>query len=442
MSALGEKTLMLSLKHTECVEALVKHGLNVKVVPTMAFREVVEWALVYYQTSSVAPTPEVLVERFGPDRFADHGIPNLDEDVEESIDWAIGDLEGTYVQQQVGLFTRRLATEIGSAPPEERVERLGQFASELSGYVLELQPRTSHADIRESGAALLAEYEMAANSEGGVRGMRLGIPAVDEHLQGIWDGELVTVAGPPGTGKSFFANKVAHDEWARGRNTTIFTLENSILMTQMRIACCALHINVEDLQTGSLEEHELATLREWCNDVLLASETPLNIINPDIVNRSPQAIVQAARAYETESLIIDQLTHIEAVDPGARVQRNQEIGTIVRTLGNLINSGRDRLPCLLMHQVNREGIKAANASGRLDMTHMAEGSEVERSSSVVLALWQSDEHRAMQRMQLQMLKQRRVKPKSWDLQWAPWMGIVNVTNEVNWDGIIDEEGAA
>lgn len=434
MSALGEKTLMLSLKYTESIEEMVKHGLNVKVVPTPAFREVVTWSLTYYQTSTVAPTPEVLRERFGADIFSDNQI-DLDDDVEETVDWAIGDLEGTYVQQQVGAFTRRMAIEIGNAAPEERVEKLGELASELSGYVLELQPRTTQIDIRESGPALLAEYEMASTTDG-VRGMTLGIPQIDTHLQGIWPGELVTVAGPPGTGKSFFANLTAYREWERGRNTTIFTLENSILMTQMRLACCALNVNIEDLQMGTLEEPEVAMLREWCNDVLVKSDTPLNIINPEIVNRSPQSIVQAARAYETESLIIDQLTHIEAVDSGNRDQRNQEIGKIVRTLASLISTGRNPLPCLLMHQVNREGVKHAAATGRVLMGHMAEGSEVERSSTVVASLWQSDEHRELSRMQFQMLKQRRVRQMAWDLNWAPWMGRVDVANEVDWEGVV------
>lgn len=437
MSALGERTLMLSLKYTECVEEVVKHGLNLAVIPTIPFRQVVEWSKAYFQTSGVAPTPEVLHERFGPDLFSDQGI-DLTEDVEETVEWAIADLEGTYVQQRVGNFTRRLATEINNAPPEERVDRLGELSSELAGYVLELQPRTTHMDIRESGPALLAEYDMAS-SHTGVRGMTFGIPSIDQHLQGVWPGELVTIAGPPGTGKSFFANMVAYNEWDRGRNTTIFTLENSILMTQMRIACCALRINIEDLQTGTLEPSQVEALKEWCNDVLVKSDTPLNIVNPELVNRSPQALVQAARAYETESLIVDQLTHIEAVDPANREQRNQEVAKIVRTLGSLISSGRNPIPCVLMHQVNREGVKHARSSGRVLMEHMAEASEVERTSSVVASLYQSDEQRTVERMQFQMLKQRRVKPKSWELSWAPWQGLVSVVSEVDWDDILEAE---
>lgn len=443
MSALGEKTLMLLLTDTESVEEMVRHGLNVKIVPTDRFRPVVEWTFVYYQQSSVAPTSAVLRERFGPDLFTDNQI-DLDEDVEETVEWAIGDLEGTFIQQQVGLFTRKLATEIGSAPPEQRVERLGMLSAELMGYVLDLQPRTTHVDIRESGPALMNEYEIAATTEG-VRGMAIGIDSIDQHLGGIWEGELLTVAGPPGTGKSFLANYTAYHEWARGRNTTIFTLENSILMTQMRIACMALHIDIEDLQTGTLDDEDVKRLHEWCNDVLLVSDTPMNIISPDMVNRSPQALIQAARAYETESLVIDQLTHIEPVDQMNRDKRNEEVRKIVQMLGTLINTGRQKLPCMLLHQVNREGVKYASSTGRVQMSHMAESSEIERSSSVVMALYASEENVRMGRMELQMLKQRRVRPKHWELSWEPWRGLVHVNHEVDFTDILNEpegQGAA
>lgn len=701
ISALGERTLLLLLTDTDSIETMVKHGLNVKIVPTPQFREVVTWSLTYYQQSGKAPTIDVLKERFTPDKFSDQGI-DLDEDVEETIEWAIGDLEGTYVQQQVGLFTRELATEIASAPPEERVARLGALSSKLAGYVLDLQPKTTHMDIRESGPALLAEYEMAASSEG-VRGMTLGIDVIDRHFGGIWPGEMFVLGGPAGclagdtmiqvcrggvsgkrtieslvsafngkhktkpwrpdiqtyvqrgegsharlallggawesgvketftlttasgrtlrgtaehpfqvadghfvplgelsfgdqvrinigkssqgrgkkpyyrshrtlfhpyqvnrgkkagysvpehrlvveamlnnlslsrlldivrsdqmvaatltylspdlvvhhidrdtrnndlsnlrvmthqehhrlhahegkglhvldridvdpvvsikkygeemtydltveddphnyvangfvvhnTGKSFFADFVAHHEWGRGRPTTLFTLENSILMTQMRIACCALHISIEDLQNGTLEPDQVRMLTEWCNDVLVASPVPLNIVNPDIVNRSPQALIQAARAYDTESLIVDQLTHIEAVEgsSGYGGKRNEEVAKIVRTLGNLISTGRQQMPCLLLHQINREGIKAAASSGRLHMTHMAESSEIERTASVAASLYQSEDNRDLGRMGFQTLKVRRVRPAHWELEWQPWIGLIHAHNEVSFDGIV------
>lgn len=436
MSALGERTLVLLLTDTESVEVMVRHGVNPQILPTAFFREVLVWTMTHYQQTQKAPTADVIRERFGADPFTDLQI-DLDEDVEETIEWAIDDLEGTWVQQQAGLFTRKMALEIANAAPEGRVEAISMLANELSAMALSLQPRTTHMDIRESGPELLAEYEIAASSDG-VRGMCMGIPEIDNHLGGIWPGELVVVGGPAGTGKSFFANMVAHSEWQRGRNTTIFTLENSILMTQMRIACCALGMSVEDLQSGALAEEEVTRLREWCNDVLPHSDTPLNIITPEMVNRSPQALVQQARAYDTESLIVDQLSHVQPVDPRARDSRPQEVAKILRTFGDLINSGRERIPALMLHQINREGIKRASATGRLIMTDFAESSEVERIATVAASLYQSEEEKQLSRMEFQMLKQRRVKNKNWLLSWHPWMGQVHTIQEVSFDDVLEE----
>jgi replicative DNA helicase len=439
MSALGERTLVLLLTDTESLETMVKHGVNPVIVPTPFFRDVLAWSMSHYQATQKAPTADVLRERFGADPFTDLQI-DLDDDVEETIEWAIGDLEGTWIQQQGGLFTRKMALTLANEAPENRRDALGELASELSAMVLSIQPKTTRMDIRESGPDLLAEYEMAATSDG-IRGMRMGIPEIDNHLGGIWPGEMVILGGPAGTGKSFFADLVAHNEWSRGANTSLFTLENSILMTQMRIACCALHLSIEDLQTGNLGQDEEARLREWCNDVLRVSDTPLNIITPDMVNRSPQALVSQARAYETESLIVDQLTHIAPVDPMARDPRNTEVAKILRTFGDLINSGRERLPCLMLHQINREGIKEAANSGRLKMTHFAESSEIERIASVAASLYQSDEEKALGHMEFQMLKQRRVRSKSWVLRWQPWVGLVQTQQEISFDGIMSTEPA-
>ncbi len=410
---------------------LAKEGLNPVVLPTIAFREVYEWSLAYLSNTSKAPSLDIMKERWG-NTFDDAQV-DLEAEIEETIEWAVEDLKQEYVKHQVGIFTRRLATSIATAAPEEVMDTLGERASELSKVYFDLQPRTTRIDIRESGPALLSEYEMAANSDG-VRGMRLGLPTIDEHFGGIWPGELFVIGGPAGTGKSFFADYIAHSEWMRGSVTTLFTLENSILMTQMRIACMALGVDIGELQSGSLSESEVARLQEWCQDVLLVSDTPLHIINPDLVGRSPQSVVQMAKALETGSLIVDQLSHMAPVDSNNQDRRN-EVSSIVRMLADQISTGRQQIPCVLLHQINREGIKRAQGSGRLQMTDFAESSEVERSASVASSLYQSEDAAIAGTMQLQTLKVRRVKPEHWEMSWAPHRGLVQVTGQVDFSGV-------
>lgn len=417
---------MLLLTDTESLQQVVRDGMQTIVVPTPQFRPVLDWARAYYATNDVAPTIAIVKERWG-DTFADHNL-DLDEDVEETIDWAIEDLKQTYVQQQTGLFSRRLATEVATAAPEDRLDALAEKSAELSGLVFDLQPRTLGIDLRQSGPDLMAEYEMAAHSEG-VRGMCLGIAPVDQYLGGIWEGELVTIAGFPGSGKSFFADFVAYNEWSKGRVVTLFTLENSILMTQMRLACMALNLDIGELQTGTMSDEDEDQLRTWCTEHLTTSDTPLHILSPEQVNANPHALVQAARAYGTDSLIIDQLTHVAAV-PGKRDDgRRNEVSHILRTIADLIRSGRHPMPCLMMHQVNREGIKAVVTTKRVSMIHMAEASEVERTSSLVMALYASEEDKETSQMQLQMLKQRRVRPQDWILDWEPYCGSISFLRE-------------
>lgn len=430
MGALGERTLMLLLTDTDSVTHMAREGLPPQVIPTIKFRDIYAWTLDYYQRSGAAPTVPVLHERFGPDFFNDHQI-DLTEDVEETIEWAIGDLRQSYLKMEIGLYTRRLATETATANPDDVVDVVSGLAADLSGLVQTLQPRTTHADLRESGPAILAEYQSAVDSRGVVRGMSLGIPEIDEHTGGIWDGELAIMGGPAGIGKSFFADFVAYKEWERGRCVTLYTLENSILMTQMRIACQALMINAEDLQTGNLSEDNHKALVEWCNDVLVKADNPLNIVNPESQMRSPQALIQTARAHDTDSLIIDQLTFMRPLQE--QEARHREIGVMLHDLKEMISTGRHTMPCLLMHQINREGIKAANATGRLHMTHMAEGAEVERTGDHVMSLFATEQEREHGRMQIQTLKARRVKPRHWQMVWHPYSGIIQYTNDVQFD---------
>ena len=88
------------------------------------------------------------------------------------------------------------------------------------------------------------------------------------------------------------------------------------------------------------------------------------------------------------------------------------------------------MPLLMAHQVNREGIKAALKVDRLEMTHMAETSEVERTATIVYGLMANEDEQKAGLARLQMLASRRTKTKTWKLVANPSLGVFRVIEEI------------
>lgn len=433
MSILGERTLMMLLSDDDSLTVIAKEGLDLRVVPTQALRPVVEWALAHYRTTSKAPTPAVLNEHFA-DLLADHEIDPAG-DVDETIEWAIDDLKGSYVRNEAGSFARRLSTSITEADNMQRVEVLAAYASELAALTTALMPRTTQVDLRASGEDLLDRYQQSVALQGQIIGMSLGVPQLDTYTGGVRDGELAILGGPPKSNKSFYLDYAGLKNWQRGRVVGLFTLENSIPMTEARIACMALGIDIRQLEGGTLPPEDFEALRAWVNDVLRVSDTPFYIFSPAMVQRTPHAIVQTARAYECDDLIIDQLTFMEDSDPNRNNSRTYELRSILHDLKALVSTGRHQMPCLLAHQINREGIKNAQSANRLRMMDFAESSEVERTADWAFALWASEDMKAWGQMLWQTLACRRGPNLDFDMDWDIVHGAINARNQVDMENI-------
>jgi len=154
------------------------------------------------------------------------------------------------------------------------------------------------------------------------------------------------------------------------------------------------------------------------------------VLKPDLGQRSFPYMVREAQLRGADTLLIDQLTHVE-VGQGIqdRRPRTEKIGEALHQLKAMISTGRHHMPCLLTHQINREGIKAADKTGRLEMAHMAESAEIERTADFVLGLYQSRDELGLRQAKLQTLGARRVPSKNWQIDWRPEVGYVKYLNE-------------
>lgn len=431
MSALGQRTLLQHLLSADSLEILSAEGLAEDCIPAEQLRPIVNWAVDYYYRSGCqsAPSEEALrsVEINGTtfgDLLDDHEILMGDEP-EDTIEWAIEDLKGTYVYKQVNAFNKNLAGAMVEAELRDRVGVVNEYASALVGLASSMESRYYHADLRHDMSQRVLDYEGRAAHIGEHRGMHFGLPMIDTHTYGIHEGELCVVAAPPKTGKSYLAAWTALQEWKIGRCVAMFSLENSVAMTLDRMACLATSVDPTTWQRGQCSPDQVDKVKGWLSEAE-KSDTPLFILQPDMGRRSVDHMVRDAVLREADTLIIDQLTFVEH-DPEIR-SKDQQIARSLHRLKGLISTGSRRMPCLLLHQINREGQKAAEKLGRLEMYHLAEAAEVERTADWVFGLFAKPDDRVLgvDELIFQSLASRRAALAHWQMNWNIIKGDISV----------------
>lgn len=431
MSDHAEGVLYASLTDIDALEELARTGLDPECIPTADMRDVVGWAVEYFFRSgrTKAPSREVLLAQWGK-RLEQARIELPDEDVQvDDVAWAVDYLKSQYVHTQVQHLQRETAIAMARAETGERVAGVHAAADAFAALSLRVRDRSSEVEGITGLQESLARYDRRAAAPKTITGMAIGITAVDQHTLGIHGGEICTFAAPPKGAKSWAATNAGHTEWKRNRETVIYTLENSVPMSYDRLACQVAHVDYRLYQKGEASEEEVQRIRDW-----LAANGPslrdgLHLISPEPGRRTPAALIRHAQSLGAKSVIIDQLSHIEHPNPG-RKARNEIVRDIMMELAVLISTGRDAISALLTAQINREGVTAANKLGRLELQHLAESAEIERSSSWVLGLMRSEVEVTAGMATLQMLASRRMDLKNWRLAWEPWYGVQHALGEV------------
>lgn len=432
------------------LDEVIDRNLPLDVLPTEALRPIHAFAIEYWHTEAsrgTAPSPAALKVHFG-NLLAEHEI-DLDIDPEDTLDWALAALQGAYQNRFQQTWLKEFAVEAAEADIldfpnvidngiEKLMELQGKFVS--SG---------EHVDAREATDSMMRAYEERARLRlsGEVNGMVVGLPVraheagrfvyppgveptleeIDRHTSGIREGELAILAAPPKTGKSYFLLASAYKNWRAGRIPVLFSLENSIAMTMDRLCCMAAGVDVSLWDKGDVSEYDIERMNSW-RQAFSSEETPFHILQPEPGQRSAEHMVRQARILGTD-LFIDQLTFMEH-GSNDRIPKTQQIGNSLHKLKSLISTGRKRMPCMMAHQINREGVKAAEKDGRLEMYHLAESAEVERTADWVFGLWQDEVMKQGGVAYLQTLASRRADQIHWQLGWEPWRGYIEVQADV------------
>lgn len=427
----SEDALYSSLVQVEALEQIVKIGLPSECIPTPPMRDVVAWSISYFEKSgqSKAPTREALMETWGQViEDAEVEIEEVDVELEE-VGWAIDALKAKYADWRFQSWQKEAAAALSESNTTTRLSVLETQVHELNQIVLSLRDKTQEVEGMDGFARALAAYERRAERAQQHRGLAFGIEPIDEYTYGIHEGELAVLAAGPKTGKSVVLAYILLQEWKRGRHVTLNTLENSVDMTYDRLVCIHLHVDHDRWRKGQCSPDEVERVQTFIHEKLDDMKELIHVIQPQRGQRTVEHMTRHARAIGTQSLLLDQLTFMEASD--RRLEGPRKITDIMHDLKDAIG-GRLPIPCLLAHQINREGMREAKKNGWLEMYMLAEGSEVERTSDWVFGLYASPDERQAQMIKIQTLATRRGSTNmNWRAGvWRPWVNQIDALEEI------------
>lgn len=427
----SEDVLYSSLVDVDALEQLVKIGLPLECVPTPVMRDVVGWAIEYFDKNgqTKAPTREALMETWGQViEDAEIEIENADVELDD-VGWAIDVLKARYADWKFQSWQKEAASALSEASSVKRLDVLEMQVHELNELVLSLRDKTQEVEGIEGFGRSLAAYKRRAATSQTHRGMAFGIEAIDAYTYGIHESELAVLAAGPKMGKSVTIAYILLEEWKRGRHATYNTLENSVDMTYDRLVCIHLHVDHDRWRRGECMPDEVERVETFIHERGEELRNAITVIQPQRGQRTVEHMTRHARAIGTESLLIDQLTFMEASD--RRLRGPDKITDIMHDLKDAIG-GRLAIPCLLAHQINREGMREAKKNGWLEMYMLAEGSEVERTADWVFGLYASPDERQAQMIKWQTMATRRgSENKNWRVGvWRPWVNQVDALEEI------------
>ncbi len=260
---------------------------------------------------------------------------------------------------------------------------------------------------------------------------------VSVELDGRESAQCITVDADDGlylteryivTHNSWVTAKAVLTEWTRGRRGMLFTLENSVEMTIDRMICLHAKVDYRQWQRGTCTTDQMDRVLA-AREEMAAMIGDMIVVMPPVGRRTVDAMVREAGLRGADSITIDQLTFVESVGT-AHKARHEVVRDIMHELKSSISTGNNKIPCLLAHQINREGIKAADKTGHLELFMLAESSEVERTADWVFGLYRSEEERRVDLAKLQVLASRREDINAWMMAYKPGEGTIETIREM------------
>jgi replicative DNA helicase len=230
----------------------------------------------------------------------------------------------------------------------------------------------------------LDEIEKISSTGGIGAGIPTGFHDLDEITNGLHPGQMITVAGRPGTGKSTIALDFARSAAVKnGKPTAIFSLEMGKLEIMMRLFSAEAGVPLHNMRSGHMSD------TDWRRLALRSSEladAPLFIDDsPNLTMMEIRAKARRLRQRHELALVI--IDYLQLMTSAKRVEsRQQEVSEFSRSM-KLLAKELD-VPVVALSQLNRGPEQRTDK--RPLLSDLRESGSIEQDSDIVLLVHRPD----------------------------------------------------
>lgn len=299
--------------------------------------------------------------------------------------WAIGSYAKIVKEKSI---ERRIITEAQrmieavNNPTGTSLEKLEEAQKTILNLSLSNEQDTLKPCV-EIVKKTFSEIEKKYNNRGQLSGLSTGLLDLDNTISGLINGDLIILAGRPGTGKSAVAGNIAANVASNEETVAIFSLEMPSENVMTRIIARESRINSRQLRSGFIQDTQWPPTINAAGNI---SKWPLFIDDAcDITISQIRAKARKLKKENNLSLLI--VDYIQLIRPsGKQESREQAVAEISRTLKKIARELN--IPVLALSQLNRQ-LESRNDKHPI-LSDLRESGAIEQDADIIIFLYRDE----------------------------------------------------
>lgn len=242
--------------------------------------------------------------------------------------------------------------------------------------------QTADHSMADMVGAMLDEID-SARAGAGTYTLPTGFRDLDHLLGGgFWRGEIITLAGRPGMGKTAVLLQIAINAARVGARVGVHSLEMNAQALVRRMAASETGINLRKLRMGEVSGSEYDRLVHAGENLAL-----LPIMTNDEPLQTPESVYAQARRWQMrrglDLIILDYIQILNGMGKFKGGEREREIAYFMRAMKAVAR--RLNIPIVLAAQINR-GVESRE-NKRPMLSDLRESGSIEQESDIVAFLY-------------------------------------------------------